>query len=808
MYDALHDLLHDIKFAFRGLRQRPGFSLMAVLTLSLGIGATTAIYTVIQGVLLNPLGFPEPERLMIVQEKNPEAGFPRFSLSPLNYRDYRDMNQSFEHLAAATGASLAWSPEGGGPAQQWRARSVTHEFLEVFGVQPVVGRDFGPEDDQPGAPKTVMLSYDLWQKLGGDQDLIDSDLMLDGEATRVVGVFPAGLTSGREAIIPMSMDWEEGGRGGHWLLGYGRLKDGVTVDAARADLERVAAALEAEYPDSNTGWGSIVDPLHQRMVENVETALWVLLGAVAVVLLIACANVANLTLVRLARQERDVAVRSALGAGRWRLLRQMLIESLVIALLAGGLGLLMARYGVPLLVSLDAGNLPRVESIQIDGAVLGVSLLVTLLTAVLFGFAPALSTARPDLAGTMKDGGRGHAGGRRGQRLRTALVLGEVALALMLSIAAGLLVRSYGNLLSVDTGFQLAPLWTASVNLPETAYEEDTRRVAFYEQVLDEVRALPGVEAAATVMPMPLSGGDYILTFNVEGRPTPEANQSPNANIRFISEGYFDALGIPVHRGRALDRSDREDAELTLVINQSAAETFWPDEEALGARITFGRPDDEETDWYKIVGIVGNVRHSSLDGEPEPAIYRSVYQATPGFATIVLRSSGEPAALAGPLRGVVSRIDPNLPLAREQAGDAYLSEAVAEPRFNATLLGVFAGLALLLAAVGVFGVISYTVAQQVREIGVRMALGAGASNIVRWVLARGFRPVAWGIGIGLVGAVLATRLLSSLVYGLPTVDALTYLTVAVGLGLVAMVACLVPALRASRIEPVRVLHDE
>ncbi|MDA8016110.1 MAG: ABC transporter permease [Thermoanaerobaculia bacterium] len=804
----MYDLLNDLRIALRGLGQRPGFSLVAVLTLSLGIGATSAIYTVIQGVLLDPLGYPEPERLMVVQEKNPEAGFPRFSLSPLNYRDYRDMNSSFDHLAAATGASLAWSPDGGGPAQEWRARAVTHEFLEVFGVTPVVGRDFGPEDDQPGAPRTVMLSYELWQKLGGDPSIVDSDLLLDGETTRVVGVFPESLRAGREALIPLAMDWEEGGRGGHWLIGFGRLAEDVTVDGARADLERVAATLEAEYPDSNTGWGSIVDPLHERMVENVQSALWVLLGAVGVVLLIACANVANLTLTRLARQERDVAVRCALGAGRWRLLRQMVLESLVIALLAGGLGLILARYGIPVLIALDAGNLPRAESISIDGQVLGVSLVVTLLTALLFGLMPALSAARPDLTIAMKDGGRGHVGGRRGQNLRTTLVLGEVALALMLSIAAGLLVKSYGNLLSVDTGFDPEPLWTASVSLPDGSYGEDPQRVSFYERLLDEARALPGVEAAATVMPMPLSGSDYILTFNIEGRPTPEANQAPNANIRFVSDGYFDTLGIPLHRGRALSRSDRAEAELALVINESAAATFWPDEDPLNARITFGSPDDEEAEWYKIVGIAGNVRHSSLDGEPEPAIYRSVYQATPGFATVVLRTDGEPSALAGPLRGVVSRIDANLPLADEQSGGGYLTDAVAEPRFNATLLGVFAGLALLLAAVGVFGVISYTVAQQVREIGVRMALGAAVGHIVRWVVVRGFRPVAWGIAVGLAGAVVATRLLSSLVYGIPTVDVVTYLTVAAGLAAVALVACLLPALRASRVEPVAVLRDE
>ncbi|MEM7583588.1 MAG: ABC transporter permease [Acidobacteriota bacterium] len=804
----IYDILSDLRIGLRGLRQRPGFSLVAILTLSLGIGATTAMYAVIQGVLLNPLDYPEPERLMLVQEKNPEAGFPRFSLSPLNYRDYRDMNQSFEFLAAVTGASLAWSPDDGGPAQQWRARAVTHEFLEVFGATPVIGRDFGPEDDRPDAPPTVLLGYETWQKLGADRNIVDTDLMIDGTPTRVLGVLPEGLAPAREAVIPMSMDWEEGGRGGHWLMGFGRLKDGVSVDTARRDLERVAATLESEYPDTNTGWGSIVDPLHQRMVENVEAALWVLLGAVGVVLLIACANVANLTLTRLARQERDVAVRSALGAGQWRLLRQMLAESLVIALVAGGLGLLLARFGIPLLIQLDAGNLPRADSITIDGSVLTVSLVVTLLTSLLFGFAPAFSAARPDLASTMKDGGRGHAGGRRGQQLRTTLVLGEVALALMLTIAAGLLMKSYGNLLSVEPGFDAKPLWTASVNLPESSYEEDERKVAFFERVLDEARALPGVEAAATVMPMPLSGSDYILSFNIEGLPTPEPNQSPRANVRFISEGYFDALNIPVRRGRALDRRDREGAEPVLVINQAAAESLWENREPLGARVTFGNPEDEDAEWYKIVGVVANVRHASLDGEPEPAVYRSVYQSTPGFATLVLRSTAEPAALAGPLRSVVSRIDPALPLAREQAGDAYLTNAVAEPRFNATLLGAFGGLALLLAAVGVFGVISYTVAQQVREIGVRIALGADAKRIVRWVLGRGFRPVAWGIVAGLAGAALSNRLLASLVFGVPTLDPATYLLVAGGLAVVALAACLLPALRASRVEPVAILRDE
>lgn len=806
----MHDLLHDLRFALRGLRHRPGFSLVAILTLALAIGAVTAMYTVIEGVLLNPLDYPDPEEIVVVQEKNPEAGFPRFTLSPLNYRDYRDMSESFEHFAAGTGASLAWTPESGGAAQRLRARAVTHQFLEVFGIQPVVGRDIGPEHDQPDAPPTVLISYDLWQRLGGETSIVDSDLRLDGEATRVLGVLPQDVFEDRDALIPLGMDWEEGGRGGHWLMGYARLADGVEVDSARADLERVAAGLAAEYPETNRGWGSIVDPLQGRMVEDVETALWVLLAAVGAVLLIACANVANLTLTRLARREREVALRSALGAGRWRLLRQMLLESLLLALLAGGLGVVLARFGVPLLVSLDAGSLPRAETLSIDGTVLLVSLGMTLLTALLFGLAPALSAARPDLAGTMKDGGRGHVGGRRGQTFRKGLVLAEVALALVLSIAAGLLVRSYGNLLGTETGFDAASLWTASVNLPRSAYGEDAEKTAFYERLVEEARALPGVEQAALVMPMPLAGGDYVLAFFRRGMPRPEPSQEPNANVRFVSDGYFDTLGIPLLRGRPVSSADRDEAPEVIVINRSAAETFWPDQDPIGRQISFGRADTpaEDVEWITIVGVVADVRHSSVDGEPAPAFYRSILQATPGFATVALRTAGDPALQAAPLRDVVRRLDPNLPLFDEKVGSALVGESLAEPRFNATLLGLFAGLALVLAAGGVFGVVSYGVAQQVGEIGVRMALGAGARRIVGWVVAQGLRPVLWGIGVGLVGAVLATRLLDSLVYGVPTLDLGTYLLVALGLASVSAVACLVPALRASRVEPVAVLRDE
>ena len=603
----MHHLLYDLRLATRSLMKRPGYSLLAVLTLALGLGATTAIFTVVQGVLLEPLPIDEPDRVMIVMEKNPSAGFPRFSLSPLNYRDYRDMNETFAALAASTGASLAYSPEGGGPAQRWRARAVTHESLDVLRAVPIHGRDFLPEDDRADAAPTILLGYEQWRLMGADPEIVGRSLRLDGESREVIGVLPEGVHPEREALIPLALDYEETPRGGHWLRGTGRLKDGVEVETARRDLERVAAALEAEYPDSNTGWGSLVFPLHEIMVENVEQALWVLMLAVAVVLLIACANVANLTLTRLAQRERDVAVQSAIGASRWRIVRQMLLESLLIAGFAGAFGLLLARIGVTAILALDVDAVPRAGEIALDGPVLAFGFMLTVITAVLFGLVPALQATRSNVIDAMKASGRSQAASNG--RLRTSLVVAEVALALMLSIAGGLLVRSYAKLLDVDSGLQLDQVWTASFNLPDASYSEDEPLVSFYDRLLQEATALPGVTAAATVMPMPLSGGNYILTFNHEGRPIPEPNEAPNAGIRFISGDYFEVMGLVMQRGRAIDASDRMDREQVVVVNRSAADAFWPNDDPIGQRLTFGSPDAEDVEWFKVVGVVSDVRH-------------------------------------------------------------------------------------------------------------------------------------------------------------------------------------------------------
>jgi len=779
-----------------------------VLTLTLGIGATTAIYTVVQNVLLEPLPYPQAERIVLVQEKNPEAGFPRFSISPLNFRDYRALSSSFEAMAARTGRTLALTGEGDGTARRLSGRAVTSDFLRVFALSPLHGRDFTPEDDRPGAPPVVILGHRLWQELGGGEDVLGRDLRLDGRPTTVVGVLPPGSFPDTDALVPAALDYENIGRGAHFLLGFARLKEGVTVEEARRELETVAANLAAEYPNSNSGWGAIVDPYKERMVENIRPALWILLAAVAMVLAIACTNVANLSLARVASRQRETALRSALGAGRWRLLRDQMVESVLLALAAGAAGVYLAHRATAWLVTLEASPVPRPEEIGIDAGVLAVALALTVASAVFFGILPAWRSLRLDLGDALKDGDRGQAGDRRSVRLRSALVLAEVALAVVLLVGSGLLLRTFAELLDVEPGFDPDPVWTAGLALPDAAYGEDAQQAAFWRRLVEEASALPGVSHASTVMPMPLSGSDYVLTFYLEGEPIPPPNQELNADIRFVTPGYFATVGIPFLAGRELSFADNADAASVVVVNQSAVRRFWGGGEALGKRLTFGRPDGDGVDWSTVVGVVGDVHHASLEQEAQPAIYRATLQGAPSFSTIVLRTPGEASALAGPLRDLVRRLDPNLPLIREQRANDLVASSLAAPRFNATLLAIFAGLALVLAAVGVFGVVSYVVTLRHRELGVRVALGARSVQIVDLVLRQGMRPVAAGVALGLAGAFGASLLLRGLLYGVGVWDPVTYTAVGGLLAAVATLACLIPALRATRVDPLVALREE
>lgn len=803
----MHELWREIRSAARNLLKSPGYTLTAGLTLALGIGATTAIYTVVQSVLLEPLPYPEPHRLVQIQEKNPEAGFPRFPVAPLNFRDYRDMSTSFDAIAARTNVSLALRGEKEGSARHVEGHRVTAEYLQVLGVQPVIGRDFTARDDSPGAPPVAIITDNLWQKLGGTRAVLNQRLRINGELVPVVGVLPPGYPPTAEILLPMAMDFDSVYRGRHLFNVFGRLKPAVSLESARAELAGIAANLEAAYPASNTGWSTLVDPLKKRLVEEVATALWVLLAAVGAVLLIACTNVANLTLARLAARRQELALRSALGAGRLRLLRGQLIESTLLALFGGSLGLLLARSATDWLLAMNAGNIPRSHDIAIDGGVLAFALIVTLATALIFGVLPAWRATRLDPLTALKDGGRSHSGDRKSLRLRNGLVFTEVALAVMLLVGAGLLMRSFFNLVNVDPGFAPDSVWTARISLPES-YLEQEKRLSFWSRLLAEAEALPGVESAATVVPMPLSGGYYVQSLDIEGEPVPEANERHRASTRSVSPGYFNTLGISILRGRDLSTADNADAPPVLVINRTAAKKFWPNGEPLHARLSFSPPDSESARWYTVVGIVNDVHHWSLGDTPEPAIYLASKQRAPRNSTVVLQAAGNPESLGPALRGLVQKLDANLSLIDEQTANTLVAKSIAEPRFNMTLLSLFGAVALLLAAIGIFGVVSYSVAQRQKELGVRIALGARADEILALVLRQGMRPVLLGGVVGLLAAAAASRLVASLLYGVSLTDPWTYGLVGMMLAAIAALACLVPALRATRIDPIQVLRDE
>ncbi len=797
----------DLKYAARDFRQSPGFALIAVLTLALGIGANTAIFTVAKSVLLNPLSYPDSDRVMVVMESNPEGGLPRFSVAPLNYRDFHDQSRSFERMAAVSGDNFNLTGDGARP-ERLSGRRVTGEFFDVLGVDPAHGRAITPEDDQLDASKVVVLNHGFWQRrFGGDAGVVGRDLTLSGESHTVIGVMPPKFNINRDLFVPMAVDYGETHRGAHYFAVLGRLAEGTTIEQARVDLETVAARLEAEYPDTNTGWTTLVTPLQALMVEDFEAIVWVLLAAVGLVLLIACANVANLLLGRMAMREREVALRTALGAGRWRLVRQFLTESTLLALVGGVLGVLLAHRGTAILVAMNTDNIPRYYDVAVDGGVLAFALALSLATGLIFGLLPAWRGSRPDLASCLKEGGRGHAGAAD-SRLRGALVLAEVAVAMVLLVGAGVLLKSLSRMLDVDPGFVAEGALTARLDLPDAKYPEEPEQAAFYDRLYERLAGLPGVEGVGGVIPMPLTGRGFILTFWIEGTPIPEPNAAPTSHIRVVNDGYFEAMGIPRLRGRAFTRGDDFEAAQVVVINERTAARYFPGGDPIGRRITFDDPEDEDLTWMTIVGIVGDVHHDELAVEPDAEIYWSSAQRPMSATTVILRTTADPGLLAGPLREELARIDSDLPLFDVRTLEAIVDESVAQPRFNGLLLGLFAAVALLLATIGVYGVISYSVTRRLREIGVRLALGAGRGQILGQVLRRGLGLMAAGIGIGLVVALFAARVLATMVYDVSPTDPATLAAVALLLIAVGATACLLPALRATRVDPVIVLREE
>jgi putative ABC transport system permease protein len=801
-------MLHDLHIALRGLRRVPGFAVVVVVTLALGIGATTAIYSVVNGVLLTPLPYPQPDRLVLVWEQNPHRGSARNTVSPANYLDWRDRARSFSGLAAFTWTGITLT---GGTPEHVEGRAVTPEFFSVLRVDPAIGRTFTAEESAPGATKVVVLSHGLWQRrFGGDSSIVGRTIAVAGGDVRVVGVMPASFQSmplGLDQFWqPLGLDPADRERRGRYAMVIGRLRDGVTAEAAQAEMTSIAADLAREHVDFNTGWGANVVTLTDQVVGRARPVLLTLLGAVSLVLLIACANVANLMLARTAARRRELAVRAALGASPRRLAREVLTESVVLAAIGGAAGVVLAVWGVELLVTAAPAEVPRLAQIGVDGRVLAVTAAVTLLVGILFGSPGALGRGSDELAEDLHGAGRRATVGAEARRLRGALVVAQVSLSMVLLVGAGLLIRSLQRLTAVDPGFDASQLLTVAVDLPAATYPDDPRRSAFYTELLRRARAMPGVQSAAMIDFLPLAGPGSATSFTVVGRPAPAPGQVPVADIRVVDPQYFQTMRIPLRGGRIPDERDRVSAPPVVVINETMARSLWPGEDPVGRRVKVNMWDpDAETE---VIGVVGDVRQDRLDGDRRAMIYYPAAQAPTISMNLVLRTAGPPLDLAATMRAAVREIDSDQPVGQVTTMQSIVRLSIADRRFPMFLLSLFAGLAVTLAAVGIYGVLSYSVGLRSQEIGVRMALGARVTDILGMVLKQGGILVAVGGAVGLGSALALSRVLRGLLFGITPADPGTYLAVCLVLALVALGAMALPARRAAAVDPMRALKSE
>ncbi len=792
-------------------RSAPLFTGIAVATLALGIGANTAIFSFVQGVLLAPLPYPEPERLVTVWENHTARGGPEQEWTGLAaLEDWQAESRAFAGLAGFSG----WQPNltGAGEAERLPGLQVSDEYFQVLGIEPARGRAFAPAEGRSGAPRVVILTHELWRRrFGGDPRLLGGTIALNGEPHTVVGILapgaeaPIGTTA--EVFRPLRFDPAEPDYGNYYLRVIGRLREGLGAAAARDDMARVLTRIAERQPAAYRGVDALVLPLLDTVVGPAKRALLVLLAAVGLVLLIACANVAHLLLVRASARGREMAIRTALGAGRGQIVRQLLTESLLLAGAGGALGLLLGVWSIGLLRSLAPAEAPRLDGVGVDLPVFAFTLAVSVAAGLLFGLAPALQAARPDLVRSFKEGSRAAGSGRATRRLRGALVAGEVALSLTLLVAAGLLIQSFVRVLAVDPGFRPRDLLLARLALPDADYPEDAQVAAFYDQLLARLAQRPDVEAAAAVSLTPLSGSESDWNFLIEGQPLPEPGQEPATAYRAATPDYFRTMGIPMLRGRALAPEDRLGAPPVVVVNQTFAERWFAGRDPLGRRIRMGSLESEEP-WSTIVGIAGDVHHRGLDQPPRDEVFLPHAQFPGRAMTLVLRAAGDPLALIPAVRAEVRALDRNVPVAEPEVMAEVVSSSVATSRFTTALLLAFAAIALLLAAVGIYGVTAYTVAQRAQEIGVRMALGADRRRVLVLVVRQGMAPILAGIAAGLAGAFAATRALSSMLFEVSPQDPRTFAGVALLLAAVALLANVLPAREATEVQPVVALRNE
>ena len=809
--NLLADFMNDLRYALRMLLKNPGFTIIAVIALSLGIGANTAIFSVVNTVLLRPLPYKDPDQLVMVWEDASKHGYPRDTPATANYVDWRDQNQLFEGMAAI--ADESFNLTGTGDPERLEGRRVSANLFPILGVQPQIGRVFTAEEDQPGAQRVVVVSYGLWQRrFGGDAGVVGKPLTLNGESYTVVGVMPAPFqfpSSDDQVWVPIAFTAEQiANRNTHYLQVVGRLKPGVTVQQAQTEMSTIATRLQQQYPQSNTDLGAAVTSLHEHLVGDIKPALLILLGAVGLVLLIACANVANLLLARAAVRQKEIAVRVALGARRLRLVRQFLTESVLLSSLGGVVGLVIAYAGLVLLRSFIPENISQAREISIDLRVLGFTLFVSVATGMIFGLAPALQAIRFNQSETLKEGGRDAATGGSGKRLRSVLVTAEVAISLVLLIGAGLLINSFLRLRNVDPGFRADNLLTMKIVLPQPKYEEFERRVSFYTDVIQRVESLAGVRSAAVTTNLPLYRQGNSIGIRIEGRPDPLPGQELIAVTRSTSPGYFDTMTIPLLAGRNFTDQDIDTSPKVVVISDAMARRWWPNEDPIGKRIAVGRIRSDQ-DWISIIGVVKDVRQFELTAEPRPQMYLS-YRQFGFFASddLVVKTDVDAASMAATVRNAVWEIDKDQPVSDIQTMEQILAESIARQRFSMLLLAIFAGVALVLAGVGIYGVMSYSVAQRTHEIGIRMALGAQTGAVLKLAVGYGMKLVLVGIAVGLIAAFALTRLMATLLFGVTATDPTTFTLISLLLVAVAAIASYIPARRATKVDPIIALRYE
>jgi putative ABC transport system permease protein len=811
----MHTFWQDLRYGVRMLLKQPGFTLIVVLTLSLGIGANTAIFSVVNSVLLRPLPYRKAERIVAIQELN--EGGERVQVTAANFLDWRAQQSTFAHLAAifTRPANLSLTEQ----AERINLAVVSANFFEVFGITAEHGRLFLAADEQAGHPSVIVISHGLWQsRFGGAVDMVGRGVTLDGKSYTVVGIAPAGFQypNQTEAWLPPlrlapelneRMDVTQV-RGMGYLSAVALLKPGVSHAQAASEMETITARLRQQYPDTNNRRFNRVVSLHKHLVGETGAMLWLLFGAVGFVLLIACANVANLLLVRAAARQKEMAIRTALGASRWRVMRQLLTESTLLALAGGGLGLLLAAWGVDLMTKLLPQDFPRLREIGLDWLVLGFTLSASVLTGVLFGLAPALQSVKMAVQETLKESARGAAGNWRQRRLGHLLIVAEVALSFVLLVGAGLLLRSFLQLQAVNAGFTPQQVLTARLSPSGSGYRGDPAYINYYQRVIERVSAIPGVEAVGAINTLPLSKGPT-AGYRVEGHPPSTPDKWPGANYRCVSPGYFHALNIQIVQGRAFTERDGAEAPLVMIVNQALARRDFPGENPVGKRINLGNTDrNGQPVWFEIIGVAANVRSLELIEEALPEFYLASLQDTFTEMSLVIRAAVELASLPAAVRQAAAEVDRTQPVSNIETMEQIVSEAVSQPRFNLFLLGLFGGLALLLSAAGIYGVTAYSVAQRSSELGIRMALGAQPYDVLKLILGQGLRLIAGGIVLGLAAAFALTRLMSTLLFGVSATDPSTFAAIAILLTLVALLACWIPARRATKVDPMIALRTE